>query len=55
MKITIEISPETLGKLDPLLVKTNRTLRNYVESLVIASANTNGSSLDLDRIGRIQK
>ncbi len=53
MKITIEITPETLGKIDPHLVRTNRDLRNWVQTLVIAAVNTNGSSLDLDRIGRV--
>lgn len=54
MEVRINIQPETLAKLDPLLIKTNRTLKNFIESLIIAAANTNGSHLDLDRVGRIQ-
>lgn len=53
MKVTIEISPETLVKLDPALIQTNRTLRNYVESVVIAIANRQGTILDLDKIGKL--
>lgn len=50
MKITIDITPETLDKLDPLLVQTNRVLRNYIQTLVMAAANNKGDHLDLSRI-----
>jgi hypothetical protein len=55
MKITIDYSSETLDQLESRLAETHRTLKNFIEALVVAAAYTEGSYLDLDRVGKIVK
>ena len=56
MQVTIKLTDENLKDLEPLLHRTNRDLKNFVHSLVLASiaVSKKGSSMfDIDCIGKV--
>lgn len=58
MKISIHLNDEQLKSIEPLLKRSNRTLNNFVQSLVLASIKSFEKSsimLCIDDIGKVNK